>query len=327
MESRFIRVLLGALLLTPFVARPAAADMGSVYGVDIGVREESQKAVILHNGEQEVLILGTDLQADTRGGILRFIPFPSAPSVSLAPAGVFDRVLELAHAHRLQFIEMTKGGSRAAPVQLLLHQRLGSHDITLVKVKDAAHFRRWVNDFFAARKLPLRDAYPAVEEVVQDYVSRGIDYFVLDFVEVGTDPRTVDPVVYRFASKSVYYPLKTSNTFGGSGAIELFVVSPRTLCDPMESQFHPCLQLFERVSTSSRVTPAELAPIEPDAAAFFGTGNLYLQMLAHWGAYEFDRDLLTDPMGGVDEALEPERYEYDGLRERFGEILSPEQKQ
>ena len=80
----------------------------------------------------------------------------------------------------------------------------------------------------------------------------------------------------------------------------------------LSDQFHPCQQLFERVSTSSRVTPAELAPIEPDAAAFFGTGNLYLQMLAHWGAYEFDRDLLADPMSGVDEALEPERYEYDG---------------
>ena len=48
-----------------------------------------QKAIILHNLEEEVLILGTDLKADKKAGIIRFIPFPSEPKVALASPDEF----------------------------------------------------------------------------------------------------------------------------------------------------------------------------------------------------------------------------------------------
>ena len=32
-----------------------------------------------------------------------------------------------------------------------------------------------------------------------------------------SEPRFIEPVAYRFKSKELYYPLKTSNTFGGQG--------------------------------------------------------------------------------------------------------------
>lgn len=44
--------------------------------------EDAQKAIILHNLEEEVLILGTDLKADKKTGIIRFIPAPTTLCVS-----------------------------------------------------------------------------------------------------------------------------------------------------------------------------------------------------------------------------------------------------
>jgi|GEM_PF-6543420 hypothetical protein len=56
--------------------------------------------------------------------------------------------------------------------------------------------------------------------------ARGIRFFVLDYVEVGGEVRFVDPVVFEFASAKLYYPPKTTNSFGGKGEIDLFIAAP-----------------------------------------------------------------------------------------------------
>lgn len=74
--------MLAALIIQPVWTHSAEADMGRIYATDAQVSEESQKAIILHSLEEEVLILGTDLKADKKTSIIRFIPFPSEPVVS-----------------------------------------------------------------------------------------------------------------------------------------------------------------------------------------------------------------------------------------------------
>ena len=66
---------------------------------------------------------------------------------------------------------------------------------------------------------------------MNDYVA-GIIYFVLDFVEVLDETRLIEPMMYKFKSRELYYPLKTSNTFGGSGLIEWIILAPSTLFKP-----------------------------------------------------------------------------------------------
>ena len=111
--------------------------------------------------------------------------------------------------------------------------------MTLIKVNDVSAFRQWVNDYFKAKKLSVKQQYPLEEAIVMDYVNRGLVWFVLDYVEISSEPRFIEPVAYRFKSEKLYYPLKTSNTFGGSGGIELIVVSPVTLCAPHNEPLDP----------------------------------------------------------------------------------------
>src|SRR4030042_3748330 len=161
-------------------ALPAGADMGRIYvsDEDVTVSEDAQKAIILHNLSEEVLILGTDLKATKKTGMIRFIPFPSEPEVSLAPRGVFEHAAAMIKKYDLKYQELfySKGGEPEAKtkgVQLLLNKKLGAHDLTIIKVNDVSEFRQWVNNYFKNKKLPVKDSYPEEEAIVNDYVKRG----------------------------------------------------------------------------------------------------------------------------------------------------------
>ena len=107
-------VLASFLLALSFVPSLAHADMGRVMVSNQGVtvQESAQKAIILVNGKEEVLILGTEIGASGKTSILRFIPFPSEPKAELAAATAFEQLGALAKKYDLSFQSrwMTKGG-------------------------------------------------------------------------------------------------------------------------------------------------------------------------------------------------------------------------
>jgi len=324
----------------------AFADMGRVYVSTEGVQvsEDAQKAIILHNNQEEVLILGTELRADRATPIIRFIPFPSEPQVSLAPKDVFERLAGIVAKYRLQYVHRMQSKAPGAAsssgegVEVRLSAKLGAHDLTVIKVLDAAAFRSWVNGYFRRKGLPHSKSYPNEEAIVADYVARGIDFFVLDVVEVPKDKRFVDPVVYRFESKSLYYPLKTSNSFGGKGTIELFIVSPATLCFPGSNIFMDqfdqavgpsghaagnCLNLPVKASTSAMLVPEEkdFQAIYPEAEAFFGGRPAFIQSFRYVGNYEFKDDILVPLPAGIPKALGAEQSDdTDDYSSLFGEF-------
>lgn len=332
-----IKKIISAISLIVVFAMPAAADMGRIYvsDEDVTVSEDAQKAIILHNLSEEVLILGTDLKATKKTGIIRFIPFPSEPKVSLAPKGVFEHAAAMINKYDLKYQELfySKGGEPEAKtkgVQLLLNKKLGAHDLTIIKVNDVSEFRQWVNNYFKSKKLPVKDSYPEEEAIVNDYVKRGIVYFVLDFVELTKAPRFVEPVVYCFPSKQLYYPLKTTNTFGGEGSIELIIIAPATLCSPGNGPFDPyssalykeenpeaqrpynqrpyCLNLPVKASTSALIVKEEndLEKIYPQQGYdFFGNQNAFIQVINYTGKYLFKNDIFADIATGVPAAVGP----------------------
>lgn len=326
------RTNLTLAFLAILVSAPNAfADMGRVYVSTSGVTvsESAQKAVILHNNKEEVLILGTELKANRQMPIIRFIPFPSEPQVSLAPKGVFDRLADIVAKYQLKYVYTfrTKGGppsSHVEGVEVRLDAKLGAHDLTVIKVDNVAAFRTWVNDYFRKHHLPRQSTYPHVEAIVADYVARGIGFFVLDSVDVTADSRFVDPIAYTFKSDALYYPLKTSNTFGGNGEIELFIISPQTLCfpgsgilmgefdqavGPQGHAYGQCLGLPVKASTSAQLVPEEhdLQALYPPASAFFGDTPVFIQTMRYTGSYKFQDDILLPMPQGLPKALRAEQ--------------------
>ncbi|PKQ04713.1 MAG: hypothetical protein CVT71_02295 [Alphaproteobacteria bacterium HGW-Alphaproteobacteria-10] len=195
--------------------------------------------------------------------------------------------------------------------------------MTIIKVNDVSQFRQWVNKYFKSKGLPAKEKYPEEEAVVNDYVNRGLVYFVLDFVEISSEARFIEPVAYRFKSKELYYPLKTSNTFGGQGSIELIIIAPTTLCFPgnepidpysgaLHKEVHPeaqrpygqrplCLNLPVKASTSALLVKEEkdLNGIYPGGEDFFKDKKAYIQVVSYTGKYFFKDDIFVDVSTGL----------------------------
>ena len=104
-NSSFSALVFLSLILTIGLPFTAHTDRGSIYfsSENVKVSEEAQKAIILHNFEEEILILGTDLKAEKKIGIIQFIPFPSEPKVDLAPDSAFAKAAAMIKKYRLRY--------------------------------------------------------------------------------------------------------------------------------------------------------------------------------------------------------------------------------
>ncbi len=309
----FLLVPLMLLLLPNFVY----ADKGPVvWDKGVRLRQEAQKAIIFHNSREEILILGTELKANRETDLLEFIPFPSEPKVRLAKGAPFEKMAGLIREKGLVFRTATitrgGGGGKATPVEIRLSEKIGLHEVAILKVNDVAQFRGWLDDFFKKRGIQAdKENLSRVYANVEQYVRRGSDYFVFDRVRVSKNVKFVEPLVYRFRSSNVYYPLETSNLIGGRGVVELILVLPGSIpdrsCREITNTFPIGHGSDIRLSSSSKVYPGELEAIYGfEARPFFsGASRIYLQVLRYSGPYEFKHDFTYPPA-----KLTPYAYRY-----------------
>lgn len=312
------KILFAIYLLILFCPAILMADKGLFWWtMDAELSQDSQKAIILHNFKEEVLILGTELKASKDTGVLEFIPFPSEPEISLAKGNPFEEINKLLQKKRIEFAVFTKGGSSAEPVEIRLSQKIGLHDVTVIKINDINGFNKWVIDFLdkkGIKKIELK-ALKNFSDVAEDYIKRGIQYFVFDYVEVKNAPRFIEPLIYRFKTDKLYYPLKTSNIIGGGGSVELVLILPGTL-GINKNEMMEILKIFPyyfrpELSSSSKIYLRELKPIYEKAEEIFNEkSKIYLQMLRYSGKYEFKDDLNLDISKIAPYARKIERFYY-----------------
>jgi len=300
--------LLAALAGLALHAAPARADRGHIWPAPVQLAETSQRAILLHDGAEEVLVLGVELEAAREAEILEFIPFPAEPVVTLAEGDPFARVQRLVHEKRIEVPRRTRSKDGPSPggdaVAITFAARMGVHDVTVVRVDDAAGFEAWVRAWFRARGTTATLELGPALAVARDYLARGHRHFVFDRVAVGRNKRSAAPLVYRFRSERLYYPLRTSNVVGGQGLVQLVMILPGSFAHdeaPEAAQrFWKALRGTSdagawEVSTSAKLRSAEAEAVWPGAARLFAaTPKLYLQVLQYAGAYRFADDLLLD---------------------------------
>jgi len=275
-----------------------SADRGSFSFGPARISQDSQKAIIFHNKKEEILILATELKADRQVQILEFIPFPSEPAVCLVKGQPFEKVNELLKKKDVEMEKgISKGGSAAAPVEIKLSQKIGVHEVTVVKINEPQEFEKWVKEFFSGRSQRLENNLDRVIQTARDYLTRGLNYFVFDSVDISQDSRLIEPLAYRFVSDKLYYPLKTSNIVGGEGAVELILILPGSfwLEEMRDERYFSFFRSGWKVSSSSKMYPDDLAAIYPEAKDLFsGFRQVYLQLLHYSGPYSFKEDLLWE---------------------------------
>jgi hypothetical protein len=295
--KRFLRILLPTICLS-LVAMPSAqvalADRGMLPIGDVSVYGPGQKAIIAWNGDEEIMILSTDVSVSSNVQVLEILPLPSEPKVEKGDFASFEQVNKLIEEHfpRHWWDSLRRGTlSPGGEVEIVFHEKIGAHDITVVKAGDALELVQWAEDFLRHAGIEHEISSPELESLANDYIARDIDYFVFDLIEATSEPRSIEPIVYRFDSDFLYYPLKISTLAQGWTDINLFLLTPQPMNLPglpRGSELPQGLEMGKFYVESGtqpiqfKLTEEELASIDKDLAGLL-EGDAWLTALAYHG--------------------------------------------
>jgi len=203
------------------------ADRGMIpVDPDVSVYEPGQKAILAWNGHEEIMILSTDVSSSQQTLVLEILPLPSKPTVEAGSFQSFQRIQNLIWDEGLNlFMYGGKSEARSGSVEVVFHEEIGAHNITVVKASDISELSSWMDDFLENSDVDDLVSLGSFESVVEDYMNRGFRYYVLDLITVSPEEKSVDPILYKFNSDFLYYPLVITSPVGGDTEITLFVLT------------------------------------------------------------------------------------------------------
>jgi len=230
------------------------ADRGMIpVDPEVSVYEPGQKAILAWNGHEEVMILSTDVSSSQQTLVLEILPLPSKPTVEAGSFQSFEEIQNLIWNEGLNVLTYgSKDEARSGSVEVVFHEEIGAHNITVVKASDASELSSWMNNFLENSGVDDVVSLGGFESAVEDYMNRGFRYYVLDLITVSSEERSVDPILYKFNSDFLYYPLVITSPVGGDTEITLFVLTE----DKIDGDHFP----FQRARY--RVTEGSWKPIE-----------------------------------------------------------------
>lgn len=283
--QRYSCICIIGLLLTVFYIPPKTcpADKGGWHlsTEPVTLTESGQRAIIGWGGETEILCLATDVSSSEETTVIEFLPLPSEPNVTLGSKDTFEAVEKLLARRGVKLKMPAAGGlgksSESEPFHITFHERLGAHDVTVVKVNRPDEFADWIQE--KARVLTGGQASlpNSISKLIAKYLNEyNCPYFVFDVIEVGPDPQSVEPIIYEFKSSEVFYPLEISSTFQGKTSIDLVVFS-RYLVDQ-----RPFQERMFLLSNFVEVSASDMEEVFPGLKRILGK-SAFLQAFRYTG--------------------------------------------
>ncbi len=279
-------------LLPVFPPISIFADMGAIIPVEnVNLDEPAQRAIIAYDGFEELLILQTELKPSKRTLVIRFIPLPSLPDVKAVSNDIFYNLKKLVERCNLQYVRQTKSlsqsGITSEKVKIEVKKSIGAHDITVVRATSTEEFLNWIYNFLKSHgyKNKIKNKQDYIN-IINHYITNKINYFVFDIVNLKSHI-SIQPIMYTFNSKTLYYPLVATNILRSYGTIELFIFSEngRSYLSSIYG-FLP--------STTAIVKSEDTSRISPKITELLGR-HAILQAFKYRGKLYFDRDIEENP--------------------------------
>jgi hypothetical protein len=212
------------------------ADRGSIpFEPNIKIFEPTQRAMIAWNGEEEILLLSTDMSASDSTEVLEVLPLPYEPVVKKGNVETFRKATELINKKiRLQNVLVSKRnggkGRVAQPAgEITFHEKIGAHDISVARVLNKDGFVKWVENYLDSLGVKNPVIPEGLKKVVDEYLEEKFTWFVFDVVSLDKEIKTNDAIQYRFKTDFLFYPVKIMNTEEGYTSMELLVLTPELL--------------------------------------------------------------------------------------------------
>jgi hypothetical protein len=301
------------IVLTCF--SPVYADRGLIpVEPDVTVYEPGQKAILAWNGHVEIMILSTDVVSSQQTVVLEILPLPSEPTVEAGRFQSFQAIQTLIwNEGRNQFTLSGDNDVRSGSVEIVFHEEIGAHNITVVKASDTSELSEWMDTFLKDSDVDDVVSLGIFETVVEDYMTRGFHYYVLDLITVSPEDRSVDPIVYKFTTDFLYYPLVITSPVGGDTEITLFVLTD----DQVTEDYLPFQKVNYRFSEGAwqpiefLLSKGDLNQIDAQIGALFQY-KAWLTILKYDGKVtSLNKDLMlsgytpTEPTITVEVSLSP----------------------
>lgn len=216
------------------------ADRGGFSPSGYTVFESGQKAIVAWNGTDEILILSTDVRGSQETHVIEIMPFPAEPTIERGSEDSFRRIQSLIRHFYGFFSEFSartyrgasgQGGDEGNGVVIIFHENIGAHSITVVEAVDSEELTSWIENFLSSMEIDHLEFPSGLDDLISRYIEDEINFFVLDVIAVNYTVRSVEPLVYRFKTSSLYYPLRISSLFSGNTKISICTLTSGELAD------------------------------------------------------------------------------------------------
>lgn len=262
---------------------------------NIKVFEPKQRAMLAWDGNEEILLLSTDLSASESTMVIEVLPLPSEPQVKKGDLETFRRAISLINSKiRMSALartgELSKGVKQPSG-EVTFHKKIGSHDISVTHLLDAKGFVKWVKDYLKSIDIEHEVISDEMRILIEEYIEDSFEWFVFDVITLSKEIVTNEPIQYTFRTKSLFYPLKITRTSEGNTSIELIILTPRLLVKFPSLPIHRISLEHEPIT----ITNEELKYLNEDMFELLGD---YEQMrLRIWKIEgelkKFDKDLIA----------------------------------
>lgn len=110
--------------------------------------------------------------------------------------------------------------------EVIFHEKIGAHDLTVTHVLDQRGFVDWVENYLREAGVDNPAIPDPMKAVVSEYLRDRFEWFVFDVIDAGTEVKSKEAIQYRFATDRLYYPLRITRSEEGDTNIRIIVVSP-----------------------------------------------------------------------------------------------------
>ena len=280
------------------------ADMGMViWPPKVHLDQSAQNAIVAWDGQEEIIILSVDVESDATATALRILPLPSNPSeIKEGSFDSFEKLVEIMNKKieviRAEFRALGEEATAPTPgVEITFHEKIGAHDVTVVKVNDADYFINWIGNFAIEKGLEVKQISEGFKKGVENYLKRDLKYFVFDIIEIKKGEESINPLIYRFESDYFYYPMLISGISEiaeSKGTINVFVIAENEI---PETPFHQFGFGWWGVGVEIELTQEELGEVNEDIAGLFSSGAKVRKISYHGNLNIIKKDFMIYPPG------------------------------
>jgi hypothetical protein len=186
------------------------------------------------------------------------------------------------------FVGLGSGLDSIDPLVVTFDEEVGVHNIVGVQTTSAAQLIDLANGLLSQKTSIEGIDWGSLEKIITDYIGKGIRYWTLDLLDLGSLEKSRTPIIYRFASDYLFFPLYISATGTGQTDIAVFTFTEKKL-DP--NGINASDLTLMNYGTYFDLTQPELSEISPDIATLFA-GSVKLAYLNYKGSLSnLSRDL------------------------------------